>query len=1048
MVCGHEWDPSIPQRWRRAALVSVSFWFCAVVGSAFCAIPFIKATNMNLDPPPGTDSYHANEALERHFPALQRRAQFAILVETLRGNFSRPNSTSLKEVTDWMTRVNSTVMAYSKHPVHPSVSGCCIPPTSGVPSMMPKDEVEWFLHGEFISADGTATIVMITLADPKAGGSGDSVVDDFVSYLKDNIMHASWKLPAANYSVGLTGIDVMNVEMVEGAMADLERMDLTTIPLAFAVLAYFLRNIRLMIIPGLTVLSSIVCSFAILYPIALHLDFMTTDPSVVMSNALAFCVDYNLFLCMRFLEGVRARQNLYDNIHKMMRYTAVHCIGVSGSLITLAYLALLFIPSEPLQAMGVAGGMTIICVVLVNTTLTPALFALFGNWFKVSAHEDWRRLRHRCAACRAKCRGDDEELDSDAETATVYSEWAPERPGLSTQQAEPLLRPIWHQFASHSTPVAQLGPLSNRRQSVLGVPVGDPVEGLDLRDLFDSFDTEGTGYVAAEGLFDVMAAAGEPIREKDAVAMIDALEPKQPGKLDFEEFRALLYRLRDAKEEVLLRRQRKSPWFRVTRLIQRAPYFVIILVLAAGSPFWIRVKDISTSMDQFQFMPRDADSVGTFHDIQHKFLPGQVEPFYIVVENNTDYPPPKDNLTVSGVFSPEGWALMDDICSRIQEGTSLASVPASQHAPYSYFIAPVWLPLPAPVGPVHLSWENVTAALNLTKNTSFLCKWQPEKCEQIRAQLADAMQMLIDPEHRAALIQISTPFNSMGTEANSWMQDVRSILERVQSNHSAVKLYLAGAGGSAAVVMLDYEKVVDRTLPIMLAIILGVVAVLIAAVFRSILIPLRLVVTVSYTVAVTFGFAYYVFQTESFEWLFPFLKDFRGDALCWFVPPLAVSITMALGLDYDVFLLVRIVELREFGYTDEAAILKGVYKSGAIISGAGVIMAIAFGGLLASKMEALNQFGVILVVSVLLDTFIIRTMFVPAAMFILGRYNWWPRQMPEPTLTEDDFQEEVENLTGADLIEDGASTVSDWGALSGARSPARTRDASPEVREA
>merc|ERR1711964_656580 len=69
---------------------------------------------------------------------------------------------------------------------------------------------------------------------------------------------------------------------------------------------------------------------------------------------------------------------------------------------------------------------------------------------------------------------------------------------------------------------------------------------------------------------------------------------------------------------------------------------------------------------------------------------------------------------------------------------------------------------------------------------------------------------------------------------------------------------------------------------------------------------------------------------------------------------------------------------------------------GGVISGAGVIMSLAFSGLWFSGKLLLQQFGVLLITSVLFDTFVVRTVLVPALMLIMQRWNWWPREMPPP----------------------------------------------------
>lgn len=127
------------------------------------------------------------------------------------------------------------------------------------------------------------------------------------------------------------------------------------------------------------------------------------------------------------------------------------------------------------------------------------------------------------------------------------------------------------------------------------------------------------------------------------------------------------------------------------------------------------------------------------------------------------------------------------------------------------------------------------------------------------------------------------------------------------------------------------------------------------------------------------------------------------------------------------------LEYRLVGYTSDGSILKGLYKTGHIITAAGVIMAVAFSGLFLSESMILNQvrhssmhspkppplpetdvlFAIVvarrrrhyqvaffLVVAVLLDTFVIRTVLVPILMGVAGKNAWWPRpNVPDGTKT-------------------------------------------------
>lgn len=102
-------------------------------------------------------------------------------------------------------------------------------------------------------------------------------------------------------------------------------------------------------------------------------------------------------------------------------------------------------------------------------------------------------------------------------------------------------------------------------------------------------------------------------------------------------------------------------------------------------------------------------------------------------------------------------------------------------------------------------------------------------------------------------------------------------------------------------------------------------------------------------------------------------------------------ILVGISLDYDIFLVARIAELRHHGgMSTRDAIRAGVESTGKIISVAGLIMAIAFSGLLFSTLPSCNQLSFFMVFAVLFDTFIVRSFVVPAMMTVLGEWNWWP----------------------------------------------------------
>ena len=187
-------------------------------------------------------------------------------------------------------------------------------------------------------------------------------------------------------------------------------------------------------------------------------------------------------------------------------------------------------------------------------------------------------------------------------------------------------------------------------------------------------------------------------------------------------------------------------------------------------------------------------------------------------------------------------------------------------------------------------------------------------------------------------------------------------------------------------VLLDSVEEVFRESPGIVALVTLVVVFAMAGLaFRSCLIPVRLLGTVVVTL---------IFVAGSTVLMYQYILGYDG--IYWFVPICTACLVIGLTIDYDVFLISRIYEFRQSGYTTEASILRAMAKQSTTITTAGIIMTMAFSSLLLSKTVVLNQFGFVLVAASLIDTFIVRTLLVPSLMFMAVETNWWPGAVPVP----------------------------------------------------
>jgi RND superfamily putative drug exporter len=109
---------------------------------------------------------------------------------------------------------------------------------------------------------------------------------------------------------------------------------------------------------------------------------------------------------------------------------------------------------------------------------------------------------------------------------------------------------------------------------------------------------------------------------------------------------------------------------------------------------------------------------------------------------------------------------------------------------------------------------------------------------------------------------------------------------------------------------------------------------------------------------------------------------------------LVLAFGFGLSMDYEVFLLSRIVELHERGYSNDDSVVVGLQRSGRIITCAALLVVIVFSGFVVGKLLVIKEIGVGLAIAVLLDATLVRMLLVPATMTLLGDWNWWaPRSL-------------------------------------------------------
>ena len=254
-------------------------------------------------------------------------------------------------------------------------------------------------------------------------------------------------------------------------------------------------------------------------------------------------------------------------------------------------------------------------------------------------------------------------------------------------------------------------------------------------------------------------------------------------------------------------------------------------------------------------------------------------------------------------------------------------------------------------------------------------------------------KLATNPEFGTGLIRYSTngsvaaldvPIHGddAGTRAVAGVRELRSTtIPQTFSGTDATVL----VGGRTAE-NIDYFDSVSNPTPYVFALVLGLTLVLLTLAFRSIVIALTAIALNLLSVGAAYGLLVLVFLKGIGNGIFGFQHVAVIEA--W-VPLFLFAVLFGLSMDYQVFLLSRIKERYDLGHDTRAAVAWGVGSTARIITGAALIIVAVFTGFARGDLVQFQQMGFGVAVALLIDATIIRSVILPAAMALLGRWNWY-----------------------------------------------------------
>ena len=213
----------------------------------------------------------------------------------------------------------------------------------------------------------------------------------------------------------------------------------------------------------------------------------------------------------------------------------------------------------------------------------------------------------------------------------------------------------------------------------------------------------------------------------------------------------------------------------------------------------------------------------------------------------------------------------------------------------------------------------------------------------------------------------------------------------VRALHAPFPTWVTGQAAN----QLDFLDALLARLGWAVGIVVAATFILLFAMTRSVVIPIKALLTNALSLAASLGVLVWVFQDGHLADVLHFRST---GGIETYVIALVIAFGFGLAMDYEVFLLSRIKEVWDAGRGNDEAVRLGLQRSGRIITSAARIVVVVFIGFVFGKLLVIKEVGFSLAVAVLIDATLVRMLLVPATMTILGRANWWaPRWLLRAT---------------------------------------------------
>jgi len=372
-------------------------------------------------------------------------------------------------------------------------------------------------------------------------------------------------------------------------------------------------------------------------------------------------------------------------------------------------------------------------------------------------------------------------------------------------------------------------------------------------------------------------------------------------------------------------------WRRWGKIVVAHPWSAIFL---AGIPLLLLASQaarLSTDVPRGDWLPSQAESVQALHSLEKMDRVGMVYSLRVILELPTD----------SIAQTDAGWNALDRFSKR------LASDPRA---------------------------EKVTSLTTIAGSD--------------RSQLTniprDTRRAFLSSDGRAALLEVSPATSVTLNEQVKWVREIRKEGAVVLTGIPGATVRIGGIPALTA----DYQTIVREKFGSVLALVVGGTLLALLVGFRSLFAAVKAIALNLLSVAASFGALVLVFQDGHGIRLFG-VPEGTG-SIFPIVPIVAFAIVFGLSMDYEVFLVARVLESRRNGMSELDAIPEGIARTAGLITSAAAIMIVVFAAFTFGSFLVIKMLGFTLAVAVFIDATIVRIVIGPALLRVAGDWNWWP----------------------------------------------------------